>query len=70
MKRIEVSSTNLKSVGYDLVMKILEVEFLNGSIYQYLDVSDIIYSELMNAESHGKYFNKNIKTEYEFAKIG
>lgn len=36
MKRIPVSSTNVASVGYE--NQVLEVEFLNGSVYQYFYV--------------------------------
>jgi hypothetical protein len=61
MKRIEVSSSNLASVGYDAQTEILEIEFLNGSVYQYFNVPENIHSGLMNAASHGSYFAAHIK---------
>ena len=33
MDRTYVSSSNIASIGYDPMQMILEVEFLNGSIY-------------------------------------
>ena len=49
---------------------ILEVEFLNGSIYQYYDVPEALYVGIMSAESHGKYLNEYIKKGgYRFERV-
>jgi len=69
MKREPVESSNLASVGYDADNKILEIEFNHGGIYQYFDVPQDVYDELMGADSHGKYFVHNIKDEYEYDRI-
>jgi hypothetical protein len=61
MEREAVRSKNLASIGYDESSEILEIEFLNGGIYQYLNVPVDVYEELMNAKSHGTYFSANIK---------
>jgi len=61
MNRIQVSSSNLASVGYDAQTETLEIEFLNGTVYQYSNVPESIYSELMGAASHGSYFAAHIK---------
>jgi hypothetical protein len=70
MKRQSVESSNLASIGYDAENEILEVEFNHGGIYQYFDVPEKVYDELMNADSHGQYFDRNIKKAgYEFQKM-
>ncbi|NEW79035.1 MAG: KTSC domain-containing protein [Gelidibacter sp.] len=69
MNRQSVESSNLASIGYDAENEILEVEFNHGGIYQYFDVPENVYEELMNAESHGKYFSANIRNDYEYQKI-
>ena len=61
MERKHVSSSNLKSVGYDSSSQILEIEFLHGGIYQYFDVPESEYHGLMSASSKGQYFDRNIK---------
>ena len=49
---------------------ILEIEFLNGAVYQYYDVPQSIYDGLMAADSHGKYFAAYIKKGgYRYAQI-
>jgi ATP-dependent DNA helicase RecG len=69
MKRQSVESSNLASVGYDAENEIIEVEFKHGGVYQYFDVPENVYEELMNADSHGRYFVHNIKDDYEFEKM-
>lgn len=70
MKRQSVESSNLASVGYDAENEILEVEFKHGGVYQYFDVPENVYEELMNASSHGQYFDRNVKKAgYEFKKM-
>lgn len=69
MKRQSVESSNLASVGYDAENEILEVEFKHGGVYQYFDVPQNVYKELMNASSHGVYFSANIRNNYEFRKL-
>lgn len=69
MKRLSVESSNLASIGYDAANEILEIEFNHGGVYQYFDVLENVYDELMNADSHGRYFVHNIKDDYEFEKM-
>ena len=56
-----MTSSNIASIGYDVTSQILEIEFLNGTIYQYYDVPEILFEGLMSADSHGKYLNEYIK---------
>lgn len=69
MERTPVSSSNIVSIGYNPQLSTLEIEFNNGRVYQYFDVPESVYGELMAAQSHGKYFNQQIKGVYRFAKI-
>jgi len=69
MKRIHVESSNIESIGYDPKSQTLEIEFLNGSIYQYFDVPEYVFNELKDADSCGKYLNANIKGHYRFSKV-
>ena len=68
MKRTEVESSNINSVGYNAVNKVLEVEFHTGSIYHYKNISKIMAADLLLADSIGSFFNKNIRNDFEFEK--
>ena len=69
MDRTPVSSSNIASIGYDAGTSVLEIEFLNGSVYQYYDVPDFIYDGLMGAASHGTYLSSSIKGHYQYARV-
>ena len=70
MEREYIQSTNLKSIGYDSNSSTLEVEFINGAIWQYYDVFESTYYELKSASSVGKYFNANIKGSHSESQVG
>lgn len=68
MYRKNVESSNIKSIGYE--DEVLEVEFLNGSIYVYYNVPEKLFESIMNADSHGRYLNEYIKkANYRYKKI-
>ncbi len=69
MKRTDVDSSMLTSVGYDEKEQILEVEFNHGGIYEYYEVEKKVYDDLMNADSLGHYFINNIKDDYDYDKV-
>ena len=69
MNRTPVTSSNVASVGYDPGTMTLEVEFKNGSVYQYFDVPEAVYQELKSAASVGTYLNQSIKNSYRYAQI-
>lgn len=69
MRRQPVSSSDLRSVGYDKLTNILEIKFNSGGVYQYYDVPSAVYQGLMNASSHGKYFHARIKDIYRDIKV-
>ena len=70
MQRKPVSSTNLRSVGYDQATQTLEVEFLSGGVYQYYNVLQHIHDELMQATSKGRFLNTYIKNAYPYSRVG
>jgi hypothetical protein len=47
----------------------LELEYVNGYVYQYFDVPQPTYAALLAAPSIGAYINKHIKPYYEFREI-
>lgn len=68
MKRVEVHSSNLKSIGYDTSNSTLEIEFHSGGVYSYSDVPESEYLELISAPSIGRYYVSNIKNAYKSRK--
>ena len=69
MTRQRVSSSSIRSVGYDPDTEILEIELRNGGIYQYFQVPAKEHDSLVNAASIGRYYAKIIKPAYKFRRV-
>lgn len=71
MERQPVVSSALASVGYQEASQILEVEFVEGGVYQYFGVPGHVHAGLMAADSHGTYFGTHIRNVgYRYARVG
>lgn len=64
IKRVPVESRALAAVGYSKRLRALEIEFRNGAIYRYLEVSPSVYEALMNAPSKARFYDENIRRKY------
>ena len=69
MKRVAVDSSSVASVGYDAKQFILEIEFRNGRVYQYVDVPAAAHRLLLNAASIGDFVNTVIKPRFEAQQV-
>ena len=58
MKRVQVKSSNIVSIGYVRETKIMTVEFTNGALYTYENVRMRHFVDLIQANSVGKKFKK------------
>jgi hypothetical protein len=62
VKREPVTSSNLRTVGYDPELRILEIEFQPnrsgaGAVWQYDNISPGAHEELLASESIGRAFS-------------
>ena len=62
--RQRVGSSAIAAVGYSKRGHILEIEFVNGAIYRYLDVPSAVHRDLMSAESKARFYDSNIRRHY------
>jgi hypothetical protein len=62
MNRTAVKSSHLASVGHDPLTNTLEIEFVNGQVYQYANVSASTHQQIVQASSPGSTFNRYIKS--------
>lgn len=69
MSRIELQSTTLTAAAYLEHELVLEVEFTSGGIYHYLRVPDETYQGLLQARSHGAYFNRSIRNHFPCVRV-
>ncbi len=67
--RESVVSKGIASVGYSKRLHILEIEFVNGAVYRYLQVAPSVHRDLMVADSKGRYYDRNIKGNYPSVRV-
>ena len=69
MDRKKVSSSSIRSVGYDERNRVLEVEFSDGRITQFSGVSAEVHRRLMSAPSIVSYFRDNVEESFSAKRI-
>jgi hypothetical protein len=74
MQRTEVKSQMIKSIGYDPVTLILEVQLTTRyigapKVYQFRPVPPELHAAFMDADSKGLFFLKQIKPAFDAKKI-
>lgn len=70
MERTGISSSMIRSIGYDESSSTLEIEFNSGAIWDYYDFPISVWYEFEGAESQGKFFHASIKNHYREAQVG
>jgi hypothetical protein len=66
---VEVRSSSLARLSYDRRQATLQVEFRDGTQYQYSGVPLRTYQSLLQANSKGSYFNHYIRSRFPYAAI-
>ena len=59
----------IASIGYSKRRHILEIEFVNGAVYRYLEVAPSVYRDLITADSKARYYDTNIKGNYPSVRV-
>lgn len=70
MNREPVASSNVAAIGYDEPSQTLEVEFTNGAVYQYYNVTQAVFDQFREAGSKGQFLAYQIKNAYPFSRVG
>jgi hypothetical protein len=65
VRRRSIDSSSIVSVGYDADAATLELEFVNGGVYQYLEVPEFVYRRLLSSSSPGAFVNSMVKPNYD-----
>ena len=68
MRRVNVKSSNIKSIGHNFLTKNMEIEFNGGNIYRYKKVPRHVFKDMLDSDSKGKFFWQNIRFDYPYKK--
>jgi len=62
-------SSNIARYRYNSNAMILTVEFKNGVAYDYYDVPNMVFDQMMVAASKGQFLAQRIKGVYRYARV-
>ena len=69
MTEITLNSSLLAACAYDPDKQLLRIRFRNGGLYVYQQVPMAIIRALLQATSHGQYFNTAIRGKFPFRRL-
>lgn len=64
-----IDSTSIERIAYEPPSMTLSVQFKHGAIYQYFDVPEAVFHELLRSSSAGNYFAQHIRPAYRFSRL-
>lgn len=66
---VSVSSSQIAQVGYNVASSKMRVLFNSGGLYEYSDVPQDVYSNIVNGVSPGGVFHSTVKGAYSFERL-
>ena len=70
MDRKPLKSSKLRAAGYDERSRTMEIEFINGDVFEYKSVSPETYRQLMASPSPNSFFEDKIEEAFSGKRIG
>ncbi|NOR27669.1 MAG: KTSC domain-containing protein [Lutibacter sp.] len=64
----DVTSSNIKQIGYDQKKMVLVIRFKKGGEYHYSNFLESDWALFCSCESVGKHFHSHINKNFEFSK--
>jgi len=61
-------SSSIARFCYDEIDHVLVVEFNHGRVYNYYDVPQGLFEQMIAAPSKGSFFLENIREEYDYSR--
>lgn len=69
MIRTPVISASIAALAYDQQSSVLQLEYISGRVYRYLDVPEQVFAWLLKARSKGGFVNRMIRDRYEYTEV-
>jgi len=67
--RVSLDSTTLAAAAYEGGGEKLQLDFRDGTRYEYSGVAPGLYRALLRATSKGSFFNRYIRGRFHYAKL-
>ena len=67
---VSFHSSSVAAGGYDGGKHVLRLRYIDGDIYDYLDVPSRVFQALLNAPSKGRFVNRHVKPHFAYRRVG
>lgn len=62
-------SSVIRAFHYKPTEHTLDITFVSGRVYRYLDVPQQLYDDMRASFSKGEYFNEHIRDHFDFERL-
>jgi hypothetical protein len=69
MQLQSVNSDQIYAIGYDDAIESLVIVFQNHRVYQFFEVPQAVYHELLRADSKDQYMQASVIGQYAYAQL-
>ena len=69
MRMVPLESESLRAAGYDRARSMLRLTFRAGGTYEYDGVPQMVWNDLLGAQSKGRYFIAEIRGRYPYHRV-
>lgn len=66
---VPIEAANIRLMGYDRESQQLRVQFTNGGLFQYKNISEKLFNDMVKSPIIGSYFSRNIRNIYKCVKL-
>jgi hypothetical protein len=69
MDRISVNHNEFRTVGYEPLELLMEVEFQDGRIYLFSDIPMALYDSFIAADNMSDFYHTHIEDQYAHTRV-
>ncbi len=62
-------SSVVQNISYDAEHRRLRIVYVSGYVYDYLDVPESVYKEMISSGSKGTFLNTKVKGQFKYKKV-
>jgi hypothetical protein len=66
---LQAASSNVEAWRYEWGAQVLEVEFKDGSVYNYYDVPPGVARAFYNSDSPGRFVWRSLRDQYDYVRL-
>lgn len=63
------NSSSIAAGGYHAPSRVLRLRYIDGDVYDYRNVPQVVFHNLLGAPSKGQFVNARVKPYYRYVRV-